>query len=476
MQVASPELDQLEQRSLQQNALLAFGRRTNAQPPLPVLMQDAVALICEILSADRGGMGEVEGETLLMSLTTRDADGRTVDPQINRCPLSDATSLAAYSLRTGNLTYCGDLRMESRFRDPFLLRQNIAAALVIPLHVNGKPFGALGVYSETPREFTVDEIGFAETIAHLLSASIARIKAEQTLDEVREIKSSLLGMVDTMVMTLDMDGRVVDMNRACEEMTKFQLNDVRDQPFWKAMVAPSEAELVKIIFQSSRGSQIPSEFDGEIIARDGSRKRVSWSLKVLSTGRVQTILMTGRDRTLQTTIKAELQRMRSFADATSATLSSLSERLEYDHSAVVPTAIPGDKTTPGLAQFEEDVDELEMAFQNASFDGAGIQQRRSRRRAYRFRQAIAVMNGQDMPSPREFFDVDFCDISACGFSFFMDELPTFEVIVAALGRSPTLRHFTARVMRVARVTQDTTTRYLIGCDFIARIHPLKTRG
>ena len=107
----------------------------------------------------------------------------------------------------------------------------------------------------------MDDVTFAETIAHLLSASVARIKAEQKLQEAHEIKSSLLGMVDSMVMTLDMEGRVVDMNRACEELTKYRLDDVRDQPFWQAMVASDDADLMKLIFQSSRGSQIPSEFE-----------------------------------------------------------------------------------------------------------------------------------------------------------------------------------------------------------------------
>ncbi len=198
----------------------------------------------------------------------------------------------------------------------------------MPLHVNAKPFGVLGVYTAAPRQFSLDDVTFAETIAHLLSASVARIKAEQKLEEVREIKSSLLGMVDSMVMTLDMDGRVVDMNRACEELTKYRLEDVRDRPFWQAMVAPDDAELVKIIFHSSRGSQIPSEFEGEVLTRDGSRRRVSWSLKVLSTGQVQTILVTGRDQTAQAEIKAELQRVKSLAEETTATLSQLTSKLD----------------------------------------------------------------------------------------------------------------------------------------------------
>ena len=54
----------MEPRALQQHAVLAFGRRTNAQPPLAVLLQDAVALVGEILHAPLGGVGEVQGDTL----------------------------------------------------------------------------------------------------------------------------------------------------------------------------------------------------------------------------------------------------------------------------------------------------------------------------------------------------------------------------------------------------------------------------
>ena len=85
------------------------------------------------------------------------------------------------------------------------------------------------------------------------------------------------------------------------------------------------------------------------------------------------------------------------------------------------------------------------------------------------------MNDQQLPGPGSFFEVEFWDISACGFSFFMEQLPKFDTLVAALGRPPTLSHFSARVMRVARMTQDDRTRYLVGCDFINRVHLPKTR-
>ena len=463
----------MDDHALRQHAVVAFGRRTNAQPPLAVLMQDAATLVAEVLHARYGGVGEVNSESLVLSVLPVGDNGTAATPREHRCPLSDTGSMAAFALRSGNATVSADLDKETRFRDIYLRSLNIAAALTVPLHVNGKPFGVLAAYAGRRRDFSLDDVAFAETISHLLSASVARIKAEQKLEEVHELKSSLLGMVDSMVMTLDTEGRVVDMNRACEELTQYRINDVRDRPFWQAMVAPDDADLIKLIFQSSAGSQIPSEFEGEVVARDGTRRQVSWSLKVLSTGQVQSILVTGRDQTAQAEMKAELDRVRSLAEETTATLYQLSARLDKKRPAAATPAATAQAAAS--APDDEDVPTPPTEAEMAAVGTTSSEQRRSPRRAYRYLQKIAPMSDGQMPMAGGFFDVECWDISACGFSFFMDQLPKFETLVAALGCPPALSHFSARVMRVARMTQSGKTRYLIGCDFIDRMRLPKTR-
>jgi PAS domain S-box-containing protein len=386
--------------------------------------------------------------------------------------MSDIASMAAFAVRSGSAAVSADLGAETRFRDIFLRSLDIVGALTVPLHINGKPFGVLAVYTARRREFSADDVTFAETISHLLSTSVARIKVEEKLQETSEIQSSLLGMVDSMVMTLDIDGHVVDMNRACEELTQFQLNEVRDRPFWQAMVAPDDADLVKLIFQSSRGSQIPSEFEGEVVARNGKRRRVSWSLKVLSTGQVQSILVTGRDHSAEDEIKAELERVKSLADETTATLTQLTERLDKKQPAGLP---PSETSEAAVAAVDGNFAAPTLAATGTSAAPTGADQRRSPRRAYRYRQRIAPLTDDRYPAPGGFFEVEFWDISACGFSFFMEQLPKFDMLMASLGRPPALTHFTARVMRVARMTQGDTTRYLVGCDFIDRVNLPKTR-
>jgi PAS domain S-box-containing protein len=439
-----------------QQALVAFGRRTNAQPSLDILMQDAVALVCQILGAELGGIGVVEGETLAMTIA--DCGDKAAAARVHRCPLGDTASMAAYALRTGSLAVSPDIRADERFCDLFLEELGVAGAMAVPLHLGGRPFGALGIYARQAREFTLDDVAFAETIAHLLSASIARIRVEQKLEETSAIKSGVLEMLDAMVMTLDVNGCVVDMNRSCEQLTQYRAEEIRDKPMWSVLSSPEDADLVKAIFRGARSKQIPNEFDGCILAKDGTRRRVSWSLKVLCTGEVQTILMTGTDQTANVETKAELDRIKSLAEQTTATVSQLCTRLA---EPARPDAASGQAQSPAAEAAA--AAELPLSAQS------GVEQRRSFRRQYRYRQSIAPITQGAMPSRREFFEVDCRDISASGIAFVLDHSPNFESLVVALGRYPAVKHFTARVVRVAQMEQDGRTRYLVGCRFLGRV-------
>ena len=45
--------------------------------------------------------------------------------------------------------------------------------MTVPLHQNKVPLGTIGVYCRQPRRFKLEDLHFAETIAHLLASSIA---------------------------------------------------------------------------------------------------------------------------------------------------------------------------------------------------------------------------------------------------------------------------------------------------------------
>ncbi len=420
-------------------ALLAFGRRTAAQPALTVLVQDAAMLVGETLDTDLLGVAEVRDEgRLTMCLTaTRDAR-RRADSRVHESDLDARDSMAAYAFTAARPVVSIDLAAETRFDDLFLRREGVVSAVAVPLHLNGRPFGAMGVFTTRPREFTADEIGFAETIGHLLSASSARVKLEEDLRHERAVHSTVLGMVSAMVLTLDAEGNVVFMNRECEQVTGYALDEARGRSFWNLFAAPEEADLVRGVFRKSVGSGVPSEIAGFLLSKQGGRRRVSWSMKAMASGQVQTVLLTGVDQTEILETKAELEKIREMARRAARIIQEQAQR---------------------------------KASRDATREQKGREEHRSSpRRAYRYRQRIAPMYDGLKPPKRTFFEVECRDISAGGISFLLSRLPDFDTLVVALGAPPAVSHFTARVMRVARIEQEGRICYLIGCRFLGRMN------
>jgi hypothetical protein len=198
----SPTRDLL---AIQQQALVAFGRRSSAQPKISVLMQDAAALIGEVLGVDMLAQGEVQGDAVTLTIRPRLGSESPLTPQVYTFSLDVAESIVGAALGTSELTVAANLAEDSRFHDASLVGLGLAGVMIVPLRVSGRPFGVLGAFSKGPREFTLDEITFAEIIAHMLNASIARVEAERQLEQARCPKSEAFNASDDAAETAHAD-------------------------------------------------------------------------------------------------------------------------------------------------------------------------------------------------------------------------------------------------------------------------------
>ncbi len=452
--------EELDDRARQQAAVLAFGRRSSVQPPVGVLMEDAASMIAEVVGTDRIGVGEVirGGTAIQMKVARIDQRGQLVKAVMQEYPLDPAVSMAGFALSAATPVSALDLVAEQRFTDLFLRKQEVTSALTLPLHFNGRPFGVLGIYADEERRFSLDDVQFAETIAHLLTSSLARIKAEEELTQQRSFATAILEMVDTLVLTLDAEGRVEGMNRATQEVTGFDVKEIRSRPFWSVFVVPEELELIRGIFRSARTEKAPCEFEGYLMAKDGRKRRVSWSMKMMSDGKVQSIILSGVDQTEKLEMQSELRQVRSIAEKATKALKELCSMTEAKGVGMPPTGVP---PLPESGARED------LPFQPLG-GKAAHEQRQSVRRSYQYSQRVAPMYGARPPSRDEFFEVQCNDISAGGLSFFLDRAPAFDKLIVALGKEPALTFFTAEVVRVASVQRDGPKVYLVGCRFTGR--------
>ncbi len=461
--------EQLDDHAKQRAAVLAFGRRTTVQPSVTVLMEDAVSMIAEVIGTNRIGVGEVVrgGTAIAFRAATLDQRGGLSGTIEHEYSILPTASMAGFALDLGTPVTSADLGAERRFTDLFLRNLQVTSALALPLHLNGKPFGALGVYTGGERPFNLEDVQFAETIAHLLTSSLARVKAEEELDQQRSFASAILEMVDTLVLTLDADGRVVGMNRASQQVTGFEIEEIRERPFWSVFVVPEELDLIRGIFRSARNERAPCEFEGYLMTKEGSKKRVSWSLKLMSDGKVQSIILSGVDQTPKIEMQTELRQVKSIAARATKALKELCAMTEAAPSPPGPDGTASTRATTPAEKPDSGQDLESLPFQPVGAV-APNELRRSIRRTYHYLQKVAPVMDDRQPRPDQFFEVQCNDISAGGLSFFFARPPAFERLIVALGKEPAVTYFTAHVVRVASVERGGGKAYLVGCKFTGR--------
>lgn len=263
------------------------------------------------------------------------------------------------------------------------------------------------------------------------------------------MKSTLLEMVDTIVLTLDQEGRIRHVNPACESVTQFTLDELQDQFFWEKLIVPREVDMVRSVFRGSRNGRIPSEFFGSLLAKDGSSRHVSWSLRAMLSDDVQSVVLLGSDRTDHVATARRLRQMTSVA------------RHAVDAYFGPNPAAPASPAPAGTPR--DAAGRPEQAT-------ASVERRASPRRPYPYTQMIAPVRGGELPTPDCFAPVEFRDISSHGAAFLLGDPPDFEEFVLTLGRSPVVRRILCRVARVAACEVGGHRRYLVGCRFVRRLH------
>jgi PAS domain S-box-containing protein len=117
---------------------------------------------------------------------------------------------------------------------------------------------------------------------HGLAFDITDLKrTEEALEDERSIVSGILDTVGALVVVLDREGRIVRLNRACEQMTGQNIEEARGRHIWDLFVAPEEKEQFRTMFQQTRDSQSRAEYESSWVARDGSQRTIAWSAAVL---------------------------------------------------------------------------------------------------------------------------------------------------------------------------------------------------
>ena len=274
------------------------------------LLVNAATILARFLEADFGGLSELDpaGERMRTILSPARPGEASPVPLVHETSLEATGSLAACTLKHNSPVLVADLIQESRFRDGFLRNQGVISALGVPLQQAHQPIGTLCVCRTEERDFSLDDVRFAQSIAQSLVTLLTRFQAEES-----------------------MRGQGVD-------------------------------ESGQSIFEAT------AERTTDIIEGDSEQEA-----------------------------------------------------------------------------------------------------RSSPRQVFKHVQQIAPMHGSVLPDSREFFDVECIDISGNGVAFYLDNPPSFESLVVALGNEPDRSFFSARIVNIREIRRNGRTAYRAGCLLQGRV-------
>jgi PAS domain S-box-containing protein len=136
-----------------------------------------------------------------------------------------------------------------------------------------------------------------------------KIRAE--LAKERDFINAVLQASGALVVVFDKDARIVQCNRACEQVTGYSRTELDGQVFWDVFVPDEIRHASRERFELLLATKAPSSFENEWLTKSGERRRISFSNTVLTSadGEVQNVISTGVDIT--SSYRAEQERLKS---------------------------------------------------------------------------------------------------------------------------------------------------------------------
>lgn len=231
---------QIEKRlnnKVQQQAALAELSLSSLSQNLEEFMQQATALVAKTLEVDTCKILELVRERQILRLKA--GVGWHYPQGGNTPPEVGLDSHAGYALQTPEPVIANtviakeviakeviakDLCLETRDRATL---ESDPAVSSISVQILGKrsPFGVLEVHTTYPRSFNQNDVSFLQSVANILSSSIAR---QQSEDKIRE-QASLLDISTDAIVVYSLDQKIMYWNQGAEQLYGWTAAEAMDQ-------------------------------------------------------------------------------------------------------------------------------------------------------------------------------------------------------------------------------------------------------
>lgn len=171
-------------RERQQATVATLGRLALNEPNLGRLVEEAAALVRETLATDFVKILEFESDQKRLRVIGGAGWG---EPVVGRTTAIDEAGAHALAVLQGHdPSFLHELPEAARAASALLREHAVVSGIGVAVSDrNGRPFGVVGAYAASPREFSDDDVTFLQSVANILAEAVARGQAEKELLEAR---------------------------------------------------------------------------------------------------------------------------------------------------------------------------------------------------------------------------------------------------------------------------------------------------
>lgn len=196
--------------------------------------------------------------------------------------------------------------------------------------------------------------------AQLRQEVAERQRAELELERERNFATGILDTAAALIVVLDRHGRIIRFNQACEQITGYWFEEVRDRPLWEFLLLREDIPAIRAILdqlssgafgpccpllstrigdrtdlQTTLETRSPHYYENDWVAKDGTRRSIAWSNSVLrnSEGEVDYIISVGIDvsdrRAAERELKTAKDRLQVLLDTVPGCIAWIRSDLTY---------------------------------------------------------------------------------------------------------------------------------------------------
>lgn len=198
----------------------------------------------------------------------------------------------------------------------------IRSSICLPIRTASRMLGFLRLDSSIPGIYSQNE---AERLFSFANQAAIAIKNAQLHDRsrkeiakrVKELKkernfiATVLDTTNALVMVTDAKGNIVQLNRACEVVTGYTLDELKGINPADILLIPQDCQSIKTVVETLKTGQSPVIYENQWQTKTGDCRLIAWSSTGLfdKNGQIDYIVSTGTDITEQKQIQEEREKL-----------------------------------------------------------------------------------------------------------------------------------------------------------------------